>query len=181
VGQGEDHSYCVLDIETTAGDFRRLPDGFRLLLAGLKWGSSYWAFPAEAERLQALACFLDSFGGAVVTFNGTRFDLPILDHTMRQSLKRGLVVRRHYDILVQITRVIGHRISLAELARLNLQTIRKLPWDHTRNARIWEEAPHLLQEYNRADLALTAAIVDILRSGQPLRTARNEKAWLPPP
>jgi len=92
-----------------------------------------------------------------VTFNGERFDLPILRQHLVDELGRALRVCQHYDILKELSLTLGFKISLSDLAMLNLGT-KKDPWDHRRNALIWKEKPHVLRQHNRRDLDLTGFI-----------------------
>jgi hypothetical protein len=160
--------YCVLDIETKAGNFKRIPDGFRLLLVGLKQGQNYYFYPGNADGLLSLLDFLDAFNGILVTFNGKRFDIPILDKYLFALLDRRINVSRHYDILWHISRLAGHRISLAELCPLNLNSTKRT-WNHSKNERVWSETPQLLLEHNRDDLDLTAEIFELVLRGKALR------------
>jgi hypothetical protein len=165
--------YCVLDIETPAGNFKNIPDGFRLLFVGLKHAQQYYFYQGNAHDLLPLVDFLDAFDGIVVTFNGKRFDIPILNKYLFDLLDRKLRIGHHYDILWDITRVAGHRISLAELCRLNLESTKKT-WDHSKNERVWREAPQLLLDYNRDDLDLTAGIFELILKGRALRVGMKQ-------
>ncbi len=145
---------CVIDVETSGGSMQNIPAGFRLLLTGARWGQGYGMYTSAAESLGQLADLLEGFAGPLVTYNGARFDLPVLDRSFQETLGRPLVVRRHYDLMVEIERAAERRISLD---RLCLYTFgeRKVPWDHRQNAQVWAEAPHRLVDYNRVDLDLT--------------------------
>jgi hypothetical protein len=165
--------YCVLDIETSAGNFKKIPGGFQLLFVGLKYGQQYYCYRGNANDLLSLADFLDAFDGILVTFNGKRFDIPILNKHLIGILGRELSVSRHYDILWDITRVAGHPISLAELCRLNLESTKRT-WDHSKNEQIWREAPQLLLAYNRDDLDLTAEIFEFILSGRALKVGTKQ-------
>lgn len=146
--------FMALDVETSGGSMNNFPKGFQLLLTGTRTGGSYGMYTAEPASLAQLRELLAEFDGPVVTFNGARFDLPMLDYCMRATLGEGLVVRLHYDLLAEITFAAGHRISLD---RLSLYTFgeEKVPWDHRQNAQAWREAPQRLVDYNRVDLDLT--------------------------
>ena len=148
------NDFCVLDVETAGGTWPSFPQGFDLLLTGVRYGADYYAFTAEPASLAQLADFIERFEGVVVTFNGGFFDLPLLDGYCQRLLDRPLHVARHYDLLKEIEKKADMRISLE---RVSLYTFgdRKLPWDHRNNRRVWAEAPHQLIEYNRVDLDLT--------------------------
>ena len=169
--QTNTHTYCVLDIETAGGDLDRVPHGFRLLLVGLKCRVRHLFYNADHQHLQVVADFLDSFNGTLVTFNGRRFDIPILNQHLLHLLGRSVEVRYHYDILEQINLAAGYRISLAELALLNLG-VTKAGWDHRTNAQTWLENPNLLRAHNKEDLDLTAAIYELIVRGEPIRLGR---------
>lgn len=160
-------SYCILDIETTAGSFGDFPDSFELLFAGVKQGAEYSVYGADAPSLAGLADLLEGFRGTLVTFNGAAFDLPILRAYFRSVLQRKVRTRAHYDILQQVYRAAGRRISLAHLAQYNLGRT-KLPWDHFQNKLVWSTTPELLVRYNRVDLDLTEGLYRLIREGRPL-------------
>jgi uncharacterized protein YprB with RNaseH-like and TPR domain len=103
----------------------------------------------------------------MVTFNGKRFDVPVLDQHLLATLGRKTSIARHYDILWEITRAVGYRISLGELARLNLGRTKRA-WNHALNERVWRENPHRLVRYNREDLDLTAAIYELILQNRPI-------------
>ena len=158
-------NFCVLDTETADGSWPSFPEGFDLLLAGVRYGSDYYAFTAEPASLTQLARFFDQFDGVVVTFSGATFDLPLLDDYFRRLLGRPLHVAHHYDLLKEIEKITRGRISLE---RVSLYTFgdQKVPWDHRRNRRVWQEHPHELIEYNRKDLDLTHELYRRVLSGQ---------------
>lgn len=160
--------YCILDIETAGGKLDQIPAGFQLLFTGVKEGPNHRFYDASVDQLASLADFLELFAGAVVTFNGSRFDLPILNDHFRRMLGRNLYLQSHFDILVEIVRATGYRISLADLALLNLGRS-KDAWDHSSNAQVWQTRPQLLLDYNRTDLDLTAGIFEKVVLGQPLQ------------
>ena len=161
-------TYCVLDIETAGGDLGNIPCGFQLLFVGLKWQGENLCYGAEPHELGIIGNFLQTLSGTLVTFNGEHFDLPILEHHFKEGLAWVPEIQRHYDILKEIFIVTGRRISLAELARLNLG-LAKGQWDHRRNARVWKEKPHLLREHNRVDLELTAGIYEMILRGERIK------------
>lgn len=146
--------FLVVDVETAGGSMNNFPDGFRLLLTGTRCGAVYGMYTAEAASLAELRELLAGFGGPVATYNGARFDLPMLDRWMRGALGAPLAVGRHYDLMAEIVRATGRRISLD---RLCLYTFgeEKVSWDHRENTRVWAEAPQRLVDYNRVDLDLT--------------------------
>ena len=146
--------FCVLDVETAGGTWSSFPQGFDLLLAGVRYGTDYYAFTADPASLAQMADFLEGFPGVVVTFNGDFFDLPLLDDHCRRLLGRPLRVLHHYDLLAEIRKKAGFRASLERVASYTFGD-RKAPWDHRQNRRVWLEEPHRLIGYNRVDLDLT--------------------------
>ena len=171
--------FIVLDVETAGGSMSNFPEGFRLLLTGTRQGSLYGMHTAEPASLALLQETLAAFDGPVVTYNGARFDLPILDRWMRDTLGEALIVRRHYDLLAEIVQAAGRRISLD---RLCLYTFgeEKVPWDHRRNERAWEETPQRLVDYNRVDLDLTHELFMRALRREPLFLG-DATVTLPPP
>ena len=147
--------FCVLDVETAGGSMNNFPDGFRLLLTGIRQADYYAMHTAERESLGQLADFLERFTGPVVTFNGARFDLPILDRWLGDVLRRRLAVGRHYDLMIEIVKAAGRRISLDRLCLYTFGEEKLSLGHHSRYGRIWEEEPHRLVDYNRRDLDLT--------------------------
>ncbi len=163
-----DHSpHCVLDIET-AGPITQAPDTYELLFTGVKFEQHRAIFRSNRSELELLAAFVDGFRGMVVTFNGSRFDLPILGHALQLATGGSLRVSKHYDILSKVEHHAGRRISLDALARENLR-IGKSEWDHRRNKEIWQSSPELLIAHNQEDLNLTASLFEIVLQRQPLK------------
>ncbi len=148
--------YCILDIET-AGPITQPPDTYELLLVGVKHERQHTIFRCNRRELGLFASFVDDFKGMAVTFNGSRFDLPIVGHALRLATGRPLRVSKRYDILSKVERHAGRRISLDALARENLR-IGKSEWDHRRNKEIWQSSPELLIAHNQEDLNLTARL-----------------------
>ena len=159
--------YCVLDIET-AGPIAQPPDTYELLFTGIKVEQRHTIFRSNCSELELLAAFIDDFKGIVVTFNGSRFDLPIFRHALQVATGRTLRVSHHYDILLSIVRQLGRRISLDALARENLG-IGKSWWDHGRNQEIWRSSPERLITHNQEDLDLTARLFELVLQRQPLK------------
>ncbi len=163
-----DHSpYCILDIET-AGPITQPPDTYELLLVGVKHEGQHTMYRCNRRELALFAAFVDGFRGMVVTFNGSRFDLPIVGHALQLATGRSLRVSKHYDILSKVEQHVGRRISLDALARENLR-IGKSEWDHRRNKEIWQSSPELLIAHNQEDLNLTARLFEIVLKRKPLK------------
>jgi hypothetical protein len=146
--------FCVLDVETTGGSMSNIPVDFRLLVTGIRQGTSYAMYTSVPESLGQLADYLDGFTGPVVTFNGVRFDLPVIDSWFQQQLGRRLSVTTHYDLMLEIEHAAGHRISLDRLCQYTFGE-EKVTWDFRRNSQAWIDEPELLIDYNRIDLDLT--------------------------
>jgi uncharacterized protein YprB with RNaseH-like and TPR domain len=161
------NDFLVIDIETSDGSMQNIPEGFNLLVTGVRHGSFYAMYTSEPESLAALADQLETFTGPLVTFNGARFDLPILERCFNETLDRELVVAHHYDLMAEIVKVAGHRISLDNLC-LNTLGKEKLKWDHQRNAEVWATEPQLLIDYNKVDVDLTYEIFMRVLKGEPL-------------
>ena len=159
--------YCILDIET-AGPIIQPPDTYELLFTGVKVEQCRAIFRSNRSELELLAAFMDDFRGIVVTFNGSRFDLPILRHALQVATGRTLRVSHHYDVLLNIMRQLGRRISLDALARENLG-IGKSWWDHGRNQEVWRSNPEMLIAHNKEDLNLTARLFELVLQRQPLK------------
>jgi uncharacterized protein YprB with RNaseH-like and TPR domain len=161
--------FCVLDVETSGGSMDNIPVGFNLLLTGVRQGDIYAMYTSEPESLAQLADYLARFQGPVVTFNGARFDLPVLDRWTREVLGRELVVNHHYDLMIEIIKAAGRRISLDLLSQYTLGK-EKVPWDFHRNAKVWATEPQQLMDYNRIDLDLTLELF--------MRVLRREHLFL---
>lgn len=149
-----DMDYCVLDIETYGGQWKTFPEGFSLLLTGIKHRDNYFMFTGHKASLTQMADFLENFDGVVVTFNGDRFDLPILSQYVSELTGKPLFIKRHFDLLKAIELKSHRRISLDKLSRYTFGG-EKVPWDHRTNLTVWNTNPYLLVEYNRVDLDLT--------------------------
>ena len=132
--------FLVLDVETSGGSMQNFPEGFRLLLTGTRQGTLYGMYTAEPASLAQLHSLVVNFDGPVVTFNGARFDITILDRWMRDALGLGLTVRQHYDLMIEIVQAAGRRISLDRLCYYTFGE-EKVQWDHRQNARAWGRGP----------------------------------------
>ena len=161
------HDFCVLDVETAGGMWQNFPQGFDLLVTGLRYRHVYYVFTADPASLAQMAGFLDGFTGVVVTFNGSHFDLPLLDSYLVPLLGRPLQAAHRYDVAYEIERSAQLRISLDRVAQYTFGD-QKLPWDHRLNRRIWKEQPHRLIEYNRRDVDLTNELYQRVLNSQHL-------------
>ncbi len=159
--------FLVIDIETSGGSMQNIPEGFNLLVTGLRRGNFYAMYTSEPESLAALADQLESFAGPLITFNGARFDLPVLDRWCNEILDRPLVVQQHYDLMREIVNAAGRRISLDHLCFYTFGE-EKLKWDHRRNAEVWATEPQLLIDYNKVDVDLTHELFMRVLRGEPL-------------
>jgi hypothetical protein len=159
--------FIVIDIETSGGSMQNIPEGFNLLVTGLRQGNLMAMYTSAPESLAALADQLESFTGPLVTFNGARFDLPILDRWFQDVLGRKLIVPNHYDLMIEIINAAGRRISLDNLCLYTFGE-EKLKWDHRRNAEVWATEPQLLIDYNRVDVDLTHELFMRVLRGEPL-------------
>jgi DNA polymerase elongation subunit (family B) len=159
--------FLVIDIETSGGSMQNIPEGFNLLVTGLRRGNFYAMYTSEPESLAALADQLESFAGPLITFNGARFDLPVLDRWCNEVLDRPLVVQQHYDLMREIINAAGRRISLDQLCFYTFGE-EKLKWDHRRNAEVWATEPQLLIDYNKVDVDLTHELFMRVLRDEPL-------------
>ena len=171
--------FLVLDVETSGGSMQNFPEGFRLLLTGTRQGTLYGMYTAESASLAQLHSLVVNFDGPVVTFNGARFDIPILDRWMRDALGLGLAVQQHYDLMIAIVQAAGRRISLDRLCAYTFGE-EKVSWDHRQNARAWAEYPQRLVDYNRVDLDLTHELFMRVLRREPLFLG-DATVTLPPP
>lgn len=173
------NDFCILDIETVVGKWRYFPRSFNLLMVGLKTSDGYDCFRSEKEEIERLIAFLEGYRGVVVTYNGTRFDLPVLEWYADGFLGRTLPVFEHYDIMARMTKKVKRLIGLDTVAQLTLGK-GKVPWNVERNAVIWEENPEELIAYNRTDLDITAELYGRILNGEPLRTEAGTVFLAPP-
>ena len=172
--------FCVIDIETAGGSMNNIPEGFQLLLTGLRCGDVYSMFTAEPESLAQLADYLEGFAGPVVTFNGARFDLPVLDRWFRDQLGRQLTVAAHYDLMIEIIKATGHRISLDRLCLYTFGDEKLSLGHHSHYGRLWDETPELMIDYNKRDLDLTHELFMRVLRGEYLFLG-DAAVVLPPP
>ena len=70
------NNFLVLDIETFGGSFSTFPQGFELLLVGIRTCFGYTMYTSEPASLELMRSDLDDFNGQIVTLNGARFDIP---------------------------------------------------------------------------------------------------------
>lgn len=96
----------------------------------------------------------------IVSFNGKRFDLPLLKaYVRRESLEKLNMRTKHIDIMDEITKVLGHRISLVNVSKATLGRGKTMDG---------AEAPELLrqgkikevEEYCMNDVRLTKEIYE---------------------
>ena len=160
--------FSVIDVETTGGSMDNIPVGFELLLTGARCGRTYAMYTSAPESLGQLADLLASFPGPVVTYNGARFDLPVLDDHFERLLGRRLKLEHHYDLMVEIERAAGRRISLDRLCLYTFGEEKLTLGHHSHYGRIWKEEPHRLADYNRRDLDLTHELFMRVLRGEPL-------------
>ena len=160
--------FSVIDVETTGGSMDNIPVGFELLLTGARCGRTYAMYTSAPESLGQLADLLASFPGPVVTYNGARFDLPVLDDHFGRLLGRRLKLEHHYDLMAEIERAAGRRISLDRLCLYTFGEEKLTLGHHSHYGRIWKEEPHRLADYNRRDLDLTHELFMRVLRGEPL-------------
>ena len=153
------NNYCALDIETVGGQWVNFPDGFELLMTGIRYLNEYTVYTAEPDSLKSMASFLNSFDGVTVTYNGNFFDIPILNLYCKNVLDQELSLARHYDLLEEIKKKAGRRISLDDVASFSFGA-HKVPWDHKNNRNVWANEPQLLIDYNKVVLDLTAELYE---------------------
>ena len=171
--------FLVLDIETSGGDWTKFPFGFNLLFTGIRSQSLYSFYNSDSSTLSSLADILSSYKGTIVTFNGVKFDFPVLDYTLKSRLERNLNVYKHYDIFAEIKKQSGSPISLDRLSRYTFGSS-KLEWDHKHNLSTWINKPELLIDYNKNDLDLTYEIFMRILKRMPL-FLDNSSVILEPP
>lgn len=183
---------AVFDLETARSpeqcggwiDFKGL--GISWGVAWISWelGGSYEHF--RGERIEQLADLLAE-ADLVVTFNGFRFDLPLLrahldDHHFGDF-------GGHVDLLDLVYTALGHRVSLDELSAYTLGAQKS---GHGQHAPIlaaegwWDE----LASYCQRDVTLTLLLYRFAHShgyllysdGRiPLSVPGGATAWKPPP
>ena len=161
------NNFLVLDIETFGGSFSTFPQGFELLLVGIRTCFGYTMYTSEPASLELMRSDLADFNGQIVTFNGARFDIPLLEKFVEEILGDTLKINFHYDLLAEIHKATGRRISLDNLSNYTIGA-QKLPWDHRKNLRAWREAPEEIIAYNKIDLDLTYDLYLRVLNGQHL-------------
>jgi DEAD/DEAH box helicase domain-containing protein len=112
--------YLVLDIETQRGA-QEVPGGwnniasFGLAIAVTIDQEGEWE--AYDETLSNVLVKELHHTNHIITFNGIRFDYEVL---RPYGLKPEFLYHKSYDILVEMQKVLGHRISLESVARATL-------------------------------------------------------------
>ncbi|MGO8821492.1 MAG: ribonuclease H-like domain-containing protein, partial [Desulfomonilaceae bacterium] len=101
------------------------------------------------EKVNELVSLLKS-ANLVVGFNHIKFDYEVLTAYTKENLRTG----RNLDILLEIQKTIGHRLSLNHLAQFTLG--RKKSGSGT-DAPVWFQQGRfdLLEKYCRDDVAIT--------------------------
>ena len=117
-----------LDMETQALSSDKGPDGreigWTLERRGMMGAS--WACAATDTGLMLHYCWQEmdklasrlEHADLVVSFNGKSFDLPLLSAVVEREVQ----VQRHCDLMDFVKRSLGHRLSLDQLAHINLGT-----------------------------------------------------------
>lgn len=159
--------FLVLDIETAGGNWSQFPVGFDLLFTGIRTQSLYSFYGSDPRTVSTLADTLCSYQGTIVTFNGTKFDLPLLDYFFKKTLNRSLQILNHYDIFAEIKNQSGYPISLDRLSKYTFGSS-KLEWDHKKNYETWNNQPQLMVNYNKNDLDLTHELYVRIKQELPL-------------
>jgi len=97
--------------------------------------------------------------GLLVGFSSKRFDVPVLN----KYFKFNLAALPHYDILEEIEKAYGRRISLALLAEANLQGVAKS--GHGLDAIEWWKngEKDRVKEYCKQDVKVTKDIFDLVK------------------
>lgn len=97
--------------------------------------------------------------GLIIGFYSKKFDVPVLN----KYFKFNLAALPHYDILDEIEKVWGRRISLDLLAEANLGT-RKT--GHGTDASEWWHRGEIqkLKDYCKQDVKITKDIFDLIRN-----------------
>lgn len=98
--------------------------------------------------------------GLLIGFSSRRFDVPVLN----KYFKFNLAKLPHYDILDEIEKLWGRRISLALLAEANLKGIQKS--GHGLDAIEWwrNGEKERVKEYCKQDVKVTKEVFDLIRA-----------------
>lgn len=116
-------------------------------------------FMFEEHELPTLEEMMKN-AGMLIGFSSKRFDVPVLN----KYFKFNLAALPHYDILEEIEKIHGRRISLDLLAEANLPGIRKS--GHGLDAITWWKNGEIqkLKEYCEQDVRVTKEIFDLIKN-----------------
>jgi DEAD/DEAH box helicase domain-containing protein len=112
-----------------------------------------WEEPSANHLIEYLGGF-----GTVVSFNGDRFDSQVLSYYGNVD-----AINRHsFDVLVDLTRRLGHRLSLDSVAQATLGVGKSA--DGLIALRWWKEKQiELIAEYCRKDVQVLKDVVEFGR------------------
>jgi len=112
----------------------------------------------EEDAVPQLIAYLSGFG-KVISFNGDRFDAQVLSYYGAVET----INRQSFDVLVDLSSRLGHRVSLDSVAQATLGVGKSA--DGIVALRWWKEKQiELLAEYCRKDVQVLKDVVDFGRS-----------------
>lgn len=155
------YDYVVLDIETkrlsdeVAGGWNNIP-GFGLAIAVLMYPDGHTAVFDE-NNCNVLISEL-GLAKEIITFNGIRFDYEVL---RPYGLDPVSLYPKSFDILHEMQRMLGHRVSLENVA---YATLDKGKSGDGKDAVKWYKAGKIEKviKYCRDDVAITRQIYEYI-------------------
>ncbi len=112
-----------------------------------------WEEPTVPQMIEYLGGF-----GTIVSFNGDRFDSQVLSYYGNIDT----ISRHSFDVLVDLTRRLGHRISLDSVAQATLGVGKSA--DGLIALKWWKEKQvELIAEYCRKDVQVLKDVVEFGR------------------
>ena len=165
-------NYVVFDIETrktaqeVEGGWNNIKD-FGVAVA-VCWHNDLEVFTTHVEEptdesgfwdIEALRSFLDQYP-LIVSFNGINFDYEVL---RPYGLKPELLLPKSFDILAQLKKVLGHRVSLESVAQATLNKGKIA--DGLEAVRYWKEGKlDAVISYCKHDVELTRQIYEFIQN-----------------
>jgi DEAD/DEAH box helicase domain-containing protein len=124
----------------------------------------------EEASVPQLIEYLGKFG-KIISFNGDRFDSQVLGHYANVDA----INRKSFDVLVDLTRRLGHRVSLDSVAQSTLGIGKSA--DGLIALKWWKEKQiDLLAEYCRKDVQVLKDVVEFGRRNHHVKYADRSGA-----
>jgi hypothetical protein len=160
----EEHDPGKLLVSIVSLYRRELDENFREVSGSMK---SFWIDEAGREpRIGGMWPWFEE-ADRIIGFNSLGFDVPALQPLYKNDFSK----LNHFDMLAEVKKVLGHRLSLDAIAK---ETLRKTKSGVGTQAVEWwkardEGSLNLLQKYCEMDVLVTKEVYDFGRENKHLK------------